>query len=146
MRNAILHSKAALLPWSALYMKWPHASPLYLRTEHSFHIIKNVDIIKQALKYTSLSKPRVCYLLGPTDLGFDNSQYHTQPHAINVAYYAEVKKHFHAGKCYVWKNKQDWLLFFFTKLLYIMVMVAINSVQLLCRRTWQTLQVYHRQR
>lgn len=43
-------------------------------------------------------------------------------------------------------NKTGCCFFFFTKLLYIMVMVAINSVQLLCRRTCQTLQVYHRQR
>ena len=71
-----------------------------------------------------------------TDLGFDNSQCHAQPHPINVAYYAEVKKNFHAGKYYALKNKRDLLLLVvLNKLLYIMVMVAINSAQLLCRRT-----------
>ena len=150
MINAISSSMSALLPWSPLRVKWLRASPLYLRTDLSFHIFKYTHFsniyIKQLLNdictwYHELSKPRVCYLLGPTDLGFDNSQCHAQPHPINVAYYAEVKKNFNAGKYYRYalKNKRDWLLLVvLNKLLYIMVMVAINSVQLLCRRTCET--------
>ena len=45
-------------------------------------------IIKQLLNsvfalYHELSKPRVCVI---TDLGFDNSWYHAQPHPIIVYY------------------------------------------------------------
>ena len=53
-------------------------------------------IIKQLLNsvfawYHELSKPRVCVIcLSNTDLGFDNSWYHAQPHPIIVYYMGKI--------------------------------------------------------
>ena len=82
-------------------------------------------IIKQLLNsvfawYHELSKPSVCIIYN-TDLGFDNSWYHAQPHPIIVYCITLLRKriillcyekHFYSliSRCTSWEQKGHWLV------------------------------------